>query len=316
VTPYLDCRRARTKLTAMPDGELPMADQVALEAHLRWCATCAARVSDSRLIGTAIRIGARSLRRADESSLSTMRSAVVARVGSEREASLAQRFRDACDDRRLLWPALGGTLALAFGLALALTVLRVTTDERPESLAAMLGTLSTPGSERNPLTPATAPSFGRPVELGKRFENRSSAGVSIPRVLDDAALFAAPASVGPDYLESEYTVAAVVNREGRVANYSVLRSSQRSGAAAAEQGAVQDAVRLSRFEPAQTPTGEAVAVNLIWVIVHQTVKPARQASVVGAVRPHRPLAPVTADPATPLPPSEQRSSTLATSATA
>jgi hypothetical protein len=235
---------------------------------LRWCVTCAARLSDARLIGTAIRIaparwGARTRRL-----LSTMRSAVVARVGSEREASLAQRLRDAFDDRRLLWPALGGTLALAFGLALALTVLRVTTDERPESLAAMLGTLSTPGSERNPLTPATAPSFGGRWSWasGSRTARAWAYRFLVSR---RCRALRGARERRADYLESEYTVAAVVNREGRVSNYAVLRSSQRSGGAAAERGAVQDAVRLSRFEPAQTPTGEAVAVNLIWVIVHQ-----------------------------------------------
>ena len=314
MTPYLDCPNARTQLTAHVDGELSLADQVVLEAHLRWCATCAARVSDSRLIGTSIRLGARSLGREDEHALAAMHAAVLTRVKSERQVSLGQRLRDAFDDRRLLWPALGGTIALAIGVTLALGVLRLTAEERPESLAAMIDVMSAPGSERNPLNPATAPSFGRPVELGKRFENRSSAGVSIPRVLDDGALFAPPASI-----ESEFTVAAVVNREGRVANYAVLRSSQRQSGAGPLTGvdAVQDAVRLSRFEPAQTPTGEAVAVNLIWVIVHQTVKPARQAST-AVVRPHRPLSPVAPDqdPATALPPSEQRSSTWQASASA
>jgi hypothetical protein len=311
VTPYLDCPNARTKLTAFVDGELPMSDQVVLEAHLRWCVTCATRLSDSRLIGSAIRLGSSSVEHEDENALAAMRSSVLTRVKSERQGSLAQRLRDAFDDRRLLWPALGGTVALVIGVTLAMGVLRLTAEEQPESLAAMIGAMSDPGSERNPLNPATAPSFGRPVELGKRFENRSSAGVSIPRVLDDAALFASPASA-----ESEVTVAAVVNREGRIANYAVLRSSQRQPGAGtlAEDDAVQDAVRLSRFEPAQTPTGEAVAVNLIWVIVHQTVKPARQASAV--VRPHRPLSPVAPVPATVLPPSEQRSSTLQASATA
>ena len=312
MTPYLDCPNARTKLTALVDGELPLTDQVALDAHLRWCVSCAARVSDSRLIGSAIRLGVHTIEQEDDMALAAMRSAVLTRVGSERQVSFAQQFRDVFEDRRLLWPALGGTVALVIGVTLALGVLRLAAEEQPESLAALLGAMSTPGSERNPLNPATAPSFGRPVELGKPFENRSSLGVSIPRVLDDAALFAAPASP-----ESEFTVAAVVNRHGRVANYAVLRSSQRALGAGrlSDADMVQDAVRLSRFEPAQTPSGEAVAVNLIWVIVHQTVKPAPQAST-AVIRPHRPLSPVTPDPATVLPRSEQRSATALASATA
>ena len=35
--PYLDCRAAQDMLEAFVDDELSVPDQVALEAHLRWC---------------------------------------------------------------------------------------------------------------------------------------------------------------------------------------------------------------------------------------------------------------------------------------
>ena len=56
--PYLGCEAARDLLEAFVDGELAMADQVALESHLRWCRTCGARVEDMRLIGASMRVGA------------------------------------------------------------------------------------------------------------------------------------------------------------------------------------------------------------------------------------------------------------------
>ena len=55
---YLGCDAAREMLQPFVDRELPMAEQVELEAHLRWCETCAARVEDLRLIGAALRVGA------------------------------------------------------------------------------------------------------------------------------------------------------------------------------------------------------------------------------------------------------------------
>lgn len=265
---YLDCRRVQERLEAYVDGELALADQVHVEAHLRWCETCAARVDDYRLIGQMVRRGAQRSEE-DERALTGMRIAVAARVRSDRERTFAWRWRSAFDDRRLVWPAVGATLAVVFGVGVALAVLRVAADERPESLAAMIGTLSQPGTERNPLIPIAVSSIEWARQTGRMLENRSSGGVSIPRVIDDGATFGA---IPED--ESEFTVAAVVNREGRVANYSVLRASQPAGRPRPGRtvASVQDAVRQSRFRPAQMPTGEAVAVNLIWVIVHQTVK--------------------------------------------
>ena len=54
--PYLGCEHARELLEGFVDGELAMADQVAVESHLRWCRTCAARVEDMRLIGASLRV--------------------------------------------------------------------------------------------------------------------------------------------------------------------------------------------------------------------------------------------------------------------
>jgi hypothetical protein len=72
--------------------------------------------------------------------------------------------------------------------------------------------------------------------------------------------------------------------------------------------AVLDAVRQSRFAPAQTPIGRTVAVNMVWLIVVTTVQtPDPQTPVVEApvVARTRRLPP--ADPATPLPVGRQSS---------
>ena len=72
-------------------------------------------------------------------------------------------------------------------------------------------------------------------------------------------------------------MAMVVNREGRITNAELLNS-ERSGAKAEravhanDVEAVLDAVRQSRFAPAQTPIGRTVAVNMVWLIVVTTVQ--------------------------------------------
>ena len=90
----------------------------------------------------------------------------------------------------------------------------------------------------------------------------------MPRALDDGSGFESI----PEQ-DATFAVAAVVSRDGRVTNYELLNS-ERSG----RQGSRRDvemldaAVRQSRFAPAQTPLGRAVAVNMVWLIVMTTVQ--------------------------------------------
>ena len=160
--PYVGCEHARELLEAFVDGELPMADQVAVESHLRWCRTCAARVEDMRLIGASIRArlaaaGAATTTRA----LAAIQSGVLTRVRAERDQSFAVRLREMFADMRLLWPALGATAAVVGCLVASLSVLQAATAENPESLAAMIERLrsaephpvlppANPGSDQNP----------------------------------------------------------------------------------------------------------------------------------------------------------------------
>jgi anti-sigma factor RsiW len=117
--PYVGCEYAREHLDAFVDGELPVAEQVAVESHLRWCRTCAARVEDVRLIGDSIRVGspAQSLALDETRAVSDVHDSVVMRLRTERELSLGARIRDMFTDMRLLWPALGATVAVLSALA-------------------------------------------------------------------------------------------------------------------------------------------------------------------------------------------------------
>jgi hypothetical protein len=274
--PYIGCERARQLLEAFVDHELSVSDEVAVETHLRWCRTCTARVEDMRLIGAAIRVGSAIVD--EDQRLSAVTEIVLARVRAEQEESLGTRLRQMFGDMRLFWPAIGATAAVIVAAAVALGVLQRASAERPESLAAMIEWLAQPGSERNPIWADGVAPYDYAVRTGRPFDNMARDAISLPRVLDDGS-----ALLGriPEE-DAVFALATVVNREGRVANFELLEAVESGSAVTnhpAHVAAVLDAVRQSRFQPAQEHRGvfgRTVAVNMVWVIVHQTVKGSAQ----------------------------------------
>jgi hypothetical protein len=250
---YLGCDAAREMLQPFVDLELPMAEQVELEAHLRWCDTCTARVEDLRLIGAALRVGAAvpPVHPEDGAVMASIQSEVLTRIRAERELSLPVRFREAFADMHFFWPALGATAALVGCLFAVTSVNRVVRAEYPDSMADRIATLASPGSDRNPLQLDSLMLAPRPL-----------VGPPLEWMPEEEAVFA---------------LSAVVTREGRVSDYELLHavreSSNESQTASShdEVTALLDAVKQSRFAPAQTPDG-AVAVNVVWLLARTTVK--------------------------------------------
>jgi hypothetical protein len=251
---YLGCDTAREMLQPLVDLELPMAEQVELESHLRWCDTCAARVEDLRLIGAALRLGAAAppMHPDDAGAMASIQSEVLTRIGAEREQSLAVRCREAFADMHFLWPALGATAAVVVCLFAVTSVNRVMRIQLPDSMADRITTLANPGSDRNPL----------PIDMLMLAPRPLTAGPALESMSDEEAVFA---------------LAAIVTREGRISDYALLHAARESHGAGpatssyAEVNALLDAVKQSRFAPAQTPDG-AVAVNMVWLLARTTVK--------------------------------------------
>jgi hypothetical protein len=276
--PYLGCEHARELLEGFVDGELPMADQVALESHLRWCRPCANRVEDMRLIGASMRLGSHPPAPDDARALGVIQSGVLARIRAEREQSLTVKVRGMFDDMRLLWPAVGATAALVGCLIASLSVLQAATAENPESLAGLIDRLDRPSTPVLP--PANPGSDQNPMRL--------DGWLSFPRAMDGTfALDSMP--------EDEVAIAlsAVVTREGRIATYDLLHSdvpaTRRSRQDdAKEVTAVLDAVKRTRFSPAEAAGGTKVAVNMVWLLVRTTAR------VSGAVPTHADVRPAPA----------------------
>ncbi len=271
MTPYIGCEYARERLESLLDDELSVDEQVLVESHVRGCRTCADRIEDFQLIGSSIRVGPPSAARVTEvdSALSAVYSRVLMRVRAEHDQALRVRVRELFTDMRLLWPAVGATMAVLVCLSVAIGVLKRTSSERPQSLKTRLGAMY-PGSEGNPLRPDNNARVDRYFD--KFVDSDRAGGISIPRVLDDGTFFA-----GISDQEAMFTMATIVNRDGRITTAEMLNS-ERTGANAEhtmhanDVEAVLDAVRQSRFAPAQTPIGRTVAVNMVWLIVVTTVQ--------------------------------------------
>ena len=305
MTPYVGCEYARERLEGLLDDELSVDEQVLVESHVRWCRTCADRIEDFQLIGTSIRVGPPKLALATEAepASSAVYSRVMMRMRAERDQAFTVRFREMFADMRLLWPALGATMAVLVCLSVAIGVLKSTSSERPSSLATRLEAMN-PGSEANPLRPDNNARVDRYFD--KFVDSDRAGGISIPRVMDDGASVA-----GIPGEEAMFTMAMVVNREGRITTAEMLnseRGSNNAERALHANEAVLDAVRQSRFAPAQTPIGRTVAVNMVWLIFVTTVQtpdPQTPVQVAPVVARTRRLPP--ADPAVPLPVGRQSS---------
>ena len=264
--PYLGCESARELLEAFVDGELSVDDQVAVESHLRWCRTCTARVEDLSVIGAAIRVGPPTVRpKADDPrALSAIQSGVLTRIRAERDQSFPVRLRELFSDKRLLWPALGATAAVLVCLTGAFAVMHFATVERPDSLAAMLATAQPLG--QLPAAPGVRPGGPGSDENPLGLDDAKLA----PRMTTDAV----PALNSDD--DSVFAVATVVTRQGRVSTYELLpspgapRHKRGSRTDAESVAALLDAVKQSRFTPAQGQSGRPVAVNMVWLFTRTT----------------------------------------------
>ena len=250
--PYLGCDAAREMLEAFVDGELALADQVAVESHLRWCRTCGARVEDMRVIGASLRIGSKrwSSEPEDGRALSAIQAEVLTLTRAEQDQSLRTRVHEMFADMRFFWPALGATGAVVACLFTAVGVLHAANDEHTDSMAAVVASTANAGRIRT--------------------------GWVLEGLPEEEAVFA---------------LATLVTRKGRIADYeyllmersNILRSD--GSALVADVGGLLDAVRQSRFAPTED---RAVAVDMVWLTLGKETKPAVSDALAARARPPAP----------------------------
>jgi hypothetical protein len=140
----LSCAATRRRLQAFHDGELVVGEQIAVSAHVEWCPRCARALADIREVASALHsvLPGRLILSQEDAAVFT--GTVVNRLKAEDAASLFSRIRVMFSDMRLGYAGLGATAATIVCVVIMLTMMHFAPKERPDSLRAMMGVISTP----------------------------------------------------------------------------------------------------------------------------------------------------------------------------
>jgi hypothetical protein len=240
----LTCAAVRRRLAGYYDRELPVRELIAVEAHLKDCPPCTRELRELQRIGEALRLAAAPGPADDWTGVAP---GVISRMRAEQSESWSARAGRLFEDLHLVWIGLASTTATFLCGAVVLGMLHFASAERQDSLGAVIAMMAAPpGSDLNPV----------------RFDNRMQApslpisgGVvadTLEKVSDEDLVFA---------------LSAVVSREGRVSDVSVLTTDHDRQ----QVSEILNAISRGRLEPAQF-AGSPVAVNLVWLVAHTTVR--------------------------------------------
>ena len=248
----LSCAAVQRRLQAFHDRELEVKDQIAVGAHVEWCDECSASLEDLRSMGTALTLLAPGRQALTGDEAVAFGAAVVGRLKAEQDASFLARVRDMFDDIRLVYAGLGAATATIVFVTIMLGMMRFATNERPDSLAAIVTLVGNTvecetGNAANDLADASG--------CRERWEAR------FQRANESAEQ------------ESVFALDAVVTHQsGQLANLEVLRTGRRGTAGQAKTiEALLDAVSRSRLERA-LPIGTPVVASIVWLVEHATVR--------------------------------------------
>lgn len=259
----LTCAAARRRLHAFYDGELPVADQIAVQAHMEWCDGCAATLEDLRFLGTALRVSALGLDSLSHEEAKALTTAVVSRRKAEQDASMFARAQRMFDDMHLVYAGLGAAVGTAVCVVIVLSMLRfasfgrpdatLASDGRSDSLAAMLDVLATPGSSADAMA------------------------------IDEAshARWAARLQAANETAEQDavFALDAMVTRDGRLANFHRLRTRGRKDELNLIE-ALSDTVTRARIDPGSVDASQVAANStMVWLVTRTTVRASKSITV-------------------------------------
>jgi hypothetical protein len=234
------CWYVRRQLSAFHDGELPVGEQIAVQAHLRGCPACAAEARELDDLGSCLRAGALSVG-VEPNVWEGLPSMVVSRKKAEDAESISGRTGRVFEDLHFVWAALGATGATVACLVLIAAIFH-------------FAIASPAGSNGNP--------------------SLVWQGMSLPSASSDNTVSAVATLDEEDLV---VLLDAVVTREGRVTKLKVI---EKQGAAVQQPTreerqavlALLDAMSKARFNPARVSGRVPAAVNMVWLYASLTVK--------------------------------------------
>ena len=241
----LTCVAVRRRLPAFYDRELPIPGSDCHRiAHLGLPALCRRARGPARELGDVLRCAAAPGPADDWTGL---QSGVISRMRAEAHEAWTARTGRMFDDMHLVWIGFAAAVATMVCGMLALGAVHFASPERDDSLAAMIRVISAPsGSDLNPV--------------------KNEQFLQVPTVPERGAIeFVLAQPVTRE--ELVLALNAVVMQDGRVSGLSVLGTEPHPR----EFSPMLRALSNARFEPGRLGTSP-VAVNLVWLLAHTTVK--------------------------------------------
>ena len=250
----MTCASVRRRLECYHDRELPVRDMIAVESHVEDCPPCSSELRALQAVREALRLASAPAPAEDWAGLQP---GVISRMRAEQNESWTARAQRFADDVHLVWIGLASAAATVVLAGSILSLLHAAPD-REDSLAAVFAMLGAPsGSDLNPAT-----LDGRGLNLGPT-------PVLAPTVPQDGVVFASLENATmPDDVVVPLSVR--LTKEGRLAGVEMLDRT----ATAREISALIQAISKGRLEPASYG-GAPVAVDLVWLLAHTTVKPGK-----------------------------------------
>jgi hypothetical protein len=241
----LTCAAVRRRLAAFHDRELPVGEMIAIESHVQECPPCVKELRELRLVGDGLRAAAAP---APSDDWTGLQSGVISRMRAEEHESLAARAQRMFEDMHLVWIALASTAATVLCGGIVLSMLQFASPERRDSLAGVIAVMGAPlGSDLNPA--------------------RLDGFISVPTTVPGDDIIQATLAGSASKDEVVLPLSVIVTREGRVLDVSVLSNDHDEH----DFTGLLDAISRAKLQPAKGGGGP-VAVSLVWLLAHTTVK--------------------------------------------
>jgi len=244
----LSCAAARRRLQAYHDDELSVGKQIELDTHLEACAECRFALEELDDLRAALRTVTPGRVALTAEEHAGFHASVVNRVGAEQRMSMSVRLRSMFEDMHFVYAGLGAAGATVSCIAIMLSMMN-------------FAALTNPGFNQNPVL----------VDARMLMNAWPAAPNPMPGMLDQGF---DGRTEGND--DGAFTLSAVVTREGRLVNLELHSEEGQAPpkAGSSEARAVQTmlgAMAQARFEPARV-AGLPIAVNMVWLVTHTTVR--------------------------------------------
>jgi hypothetical protein len=242
----LTCGAVRRRLMGYHDRELPVSELIAVEAHLKDCPPCTTELRELQSVGESLRLAAAP---SPADNWAGLMPGVIGRMRAEANESWSAKTGRMFEDMHLVWIGLASTTATFLCGAVVLGMLHFASPGRQDSLSAVIAVMAAPpGSDLNPY----------------RFNNQM---MQAPSLLDTGGILQDTLSSRASDKDMVFAVSAMVSREGVVSDVAVLSNDQDRQLISP----ILNAISSGRLEPAQF-AGGPVAVNLVWLVAHTTVR--------------------------------------------